>query len=200
MSKLNPNHFTLVTSAIKLGSNNKLLQKSLELDMHRNDPEEGEVEEFLRLFYDDFVKILVKEDKLVIDLVRSRYLWFGLGGQQKKPNEKLAFLLTEGAEEIESNNLIEALENLHTREVVTLEKQKEFIRYLTRSSENGSPIAPMVLGYAYHEGKFGFGKDLDKGKKYLECASERGNEKATEMLSPPTSKRNAYIYDIIKEE
>ncbi|CAG8451881.1 5665_t:CDS:2 [Gigaspora rosea] len=186
MSKLNPNHFTLVTSAIKLGSNNKLLQKSLELDMHRNDPEEGEVEEFLRLFYDDFVKILVKEDKLVIDLVRSRYLWFGLGGQ--------------GAEEIESNNLIEALENLHTREVVTLEKQKEFIRYLTRSSENGSPIAPMVLGYAYHEGKFGFGKDLDKGKKYLECASERGNEKATEMLSPPTSKRNAYIYDIIKEE
>ncbi|CAG8628152.1 7970_t:CDS:2, partial [Scutellospora calospora] len=70
-----------VTSAIKLKSNNKLLQKSLELDIHRNDPEKGQIEEFLQLFYDQFINVLVKEDKLVIDLVRSRYKWFGLGGQ-----------------------------------------------------------------------------------------------------------------------
>ncbi|CAG8459954.1 20623_t:CDS:1 [Dentiscutata erythropus] len=228
MSKPNLNRFTLVTSTIKLGGNNELLQKSLELDIHRNDPEEGQVEEFLRLFYDDFTKILFKEEKLVIDLVRSRYKWFGLGGQapdkksakeilesidvtdklitdkaketKRKAQLILAFLLTEEADTIESNKLIEALENLHTREVVTLEKQKEFIRYLTRSSDNGSPIAPMVLGYAYREGKFGLEKDSDKGKEYLECASERGNEKATEMLDSTTSKRNAQLYNIVKEE
>ncbi|CAG8610874.1 1690_t:CDS:2, partial [Scutellospora calospora] len=65
------------------------------------------------------------------------------------------------------------------------------------SSENGSPIALIVLGYAYREGKFRLEQDLDKGKKYLECASERGNEKATEIINSFTSKRNAYLYNIV---
>ncbi|CAG8475453.1 4492_t:CDS:2 [Scutellospora calospora] len=157
MSKPNPNRFMLVTSSIKLKSNNKLLQKSLELDIYRNDSKKRQVEEFLRLFYDEFINILVKEDKLVINLVRSHYLWFGLGG--KMPDKK-------GAKKY----------------LKALTQQIEFIRYLTRSSENESLIAPIVLGYAYKEGKFELKLNSDKGNEYLECASERGNEKATEIL------------------
>ncbi|CAG8463883.1 9947_t:CDS:2 [Scutellospora calospora] len=143
MSKPNPNRFTLVTSSIKLKSNNKLLQKSLELDIHRNNPKEGQ----FGLDGQDPDKKGAKKILESID-VANRLTIDEAKETKRKAQLILVFLLTEGANTIKSNELINTLEILHTREVV-LEKQKKFIEYLTRSSENKSPIAPIVLGYAY---------------------------------------------------
>ena len=130
-----------------------------------------------------FIKNLIGLNSAIIGKARAIQAFDEALTLRNDGNHKAAFPLFKEAALLGHEGAMSLLGTSYLLGEGTPENGKEAIFWLSKSVELGYQESVSILGMAYATGKAGVKIDLDKAIELLSCASQRGDDQATRMLS-----------------